>query len=63
MLGRVSGTARAAHWACATASAMAADRILMFLVITEIKQRIAEARITKVTCIARPSLCVIYTYC
>jgi hypothetical protein len=27
--GRVSGTARASQWACAAASAVAADRILM----------------------------------
>jgi hypothetical protein len=35
MLGRVSETASATQWACAAASAMAADRILILLMILE----------------------------
>jgi hypothetical protein len=33
MMGRVSETARAVLWACAAASTVAADRILMLLMI------------------------------
>jgi hypothetical protein len=33
MVGRVSETARATQWACAAASTVAADRILMLLMV------------------------------
>jgi hypothetical protein len=58
MVGRVSETARATQWACAAASAVAADRILMLLMILKsnrvyAKTMIAKARITKVTCFVK----------
>jgi hypothetical protein len=54
MLGRVSETARATQCACPAASIVAADRILMFLMILKqssgyAKTRMAKAR-TRVTC-------------
>jgi hypothetical protein len=54
MVGRVSETARATQWACATASTVAADRIWMLLVTLKensgfAKTRVAKARITRVT--------------
>jgi predicted type IV restriction endonuclease len=55
MVGRVSETARATQQACAAASTMAADRILMLLMLLKYNRRyaktpIAKARITRVTC-------------
>jgi hypothetical protein len=42
MVGRISETARATQWACAAASTVAADRILMLLIKNEIIPRICE---------------------
>jgi hypothetical protein len=43
MVGRVSETARATQWACAAASTMTTDRIMMLrMTATEIKPRICE---------------------
>jgi hypothetical protein len=59
--GGVSETARATRWACAAASTVAADRILMLLMTLKQKPRIAKERTTRVTCIA--PLCIMKKVC